>query len=79
LQVRILPGLSKYHRAGFDAIMKKILRFFEESYAELKKVTWPSREDVGASTRIVLISVALIAAALGVVDYLLFQAMELIF
>jgi preprotein translocase subunit SecE len=59
--------------------MKKILRFFEESYAELKKVTWPSREDVGASTRIVLISVALIAAALGVVDYLLFQAMELIF
>jgi preprotein translocase subunit SecE len=59
--------------------MKKIFRFFEESYAELKKVTWPSREDVGASTRIVLISVALIAAALGVVDYLLFQAMELIF
>ena len=79
LQVRVLPGLSKYQRAGFDAIMKKIFRFFEESYAELKKVTWPSREDVGASTRIVLISVALIAAALGVVDYLLFQAMELIF
>jgi len=59
--------------------MKKIFRFFEESYAELKKVTWPSREDVSASTRIVLISVALIAAALGVVDYILFQAMELIF
>ena len=59
--------------------MKKIIRFFEESFAELKKVTWPSREDVGASTKIVLISVALIAAALGLVDYLLFQALELVF
>lgn len=59
--------------------MRKIIRFFAESYAELKKVTWPSREDVAASTKIVLVSVALIAIALGLVDYLLFQAMELIF
>ena len=59
--------------------MKKIIRFFQESFAELKKVTWPSREDVGASTKIVLISVALIAAALGLVDFILFRAMELIF
>ena len=59
--------------------MKKIIRFFQESFGELKKVTWPSREDVGASTKIVLISVALIAAALGLVDFILFRAMELIF
>ena len=59
--------------------MRKIIRFFAESYAELKKVTWPSREDVAASTKIVLVSVALIAIALGLVDYLLFQAMEFIF
>jgi len=56
--------------------MNKIVRFFEESYAELKKVTWPSREDVSASTRIVIISTALIAIALGLVDLVIFQAIE---
>ncbi len=59
--------------------MKKIIRFFQESYAELKKVTWPSREDVASSTKVVLISIVLIAMALGFVDYLLFQGIELVF
>ena len=59
--------------------MKKIVRFFQESYAELKKVTWPSREDVAASTKVVLISVVLIALALGLVDFLIFQGIELVF
>ena len=59
--------------------MKKIARFFQESYAELKKVTWPSREDVAASTKVVLISVVLIALALGLVDFLIFQGIELVF
>jgi len=59
--------------------MNKVVRFFQESYAELKKVTWPSRDDVSASTRIVIISTALIAIALGLVDLLLFEAIELVF
>ncbi len=59
--------------------MKKIIRFFQESYAELKKVTWPSREEVASSTKVVLISVVLIAIALGIVDFLLFQGMQLVF
>ncbi len=59
--------------------MKKIIRFFQESYAELKKVTWPSREEVASSTKVVLVSIVLIALALGFVDYLLFQGIELVF
>ena len=59
--------------------MRKIFRFFQESYGELKKVTWPTKEEVASSTKIVLISVIIIAIALGVVDYFLFEAMELIF
>lgn len=59
--------------------MKKILQFFSESYAELKKVVWPSREEVGSSTKVVLISVILFALILGFVDFLLFNGIELIF
>ena len=59
--------------------MRKIVQFFKESYAELKRVTWPSREDVIASTKVVLVSVFLISIALGFIDYLLFKGIEWIF
>ena len=59
--------------------MRRIFQFFRESDAELRKVSWPSREEVGNSTRIVLISVALIALVLGLIDFVFFQAIDLIF
>ena len=36
--------------------MKKIIQFFKDSYAELSKVVWPSKDEVIASTKIVIIS-----------------------
>ena len=59
--------------------MRRIFQFFRESYAELRIVSWRSREEVGDSTRIVLISVALIALVLGLIDFVFFQAIDLIF
>ncbi len=59
--------------------MRKIVAFFRDSYAELKKVTWPSRDEVGASTRVILVSVIIFAAILGVVDYLFLTGIDLLF
>jgi preprotein translocase subunit SecE len=59
--------------------MKKIIQFFKDSYAELRKVQWPSREEVGSNTKVVLVSVLIFAAVFGVVDYLLLQAVDLVF
>ncbi len=59
--------------------MGRIIQFFRESYGELRKVAWPSREEVASSTKVVLVSVSLIALALGLIDFLLFQAIDLIF
>jgi preprotein translocase subunit SecE len=59
--------------------MKKIFQFFAESYAELKKVVWPSREEVATSTKVVIVSVLIFAAVLGVVDFLLLAGIDLIF
>lgn len=59
--------------------MGRIIQFFRESYGELRKVAWPSREEVASSTKVVLVSVSLIALALGLIDYLLFQAIDLVF
>jgi preprotein translocase subunit SecE len=91
LQVRVLPGLYVFRSCAVQVgsvgvrdeprglPMNKMIRFFKESYGELKKVTWPSREEVAASTRVVLVSVILIALALGVVDFLIFRGIDLIF
>jgi preprotein translocase subunit SecE len=59
--------------------MKKIIQFFKDSFAELKKVQWPSREEVASNTKVVLVSVAIFAVLFGVVDFLLLQGVELIF
>jgi preprotein translocase subunit SecE len=59
--------------------MKKIILFFQESYAELRKVTWPSREEAVASTKVVLVSTIIIALMLGLVDFILFKVVDWIF
>jgi preprotein translocase subunit SecE len=59
--------------------MKKIIKFFQESYAELRKVVWPGSDEVISSTKVVIISVILIAAALGLVDLLLLRLMDFLF
>lgn len=59
--------------------MKRIVQFFKDSVAELKRVVWPSREEVASNTQVVLVSIALFAIALGLVDFLLANIVELIF
>jgi preprotein translocase subunit SecE len=59
--------------------MKKLIRYFKESRLELKKVVWPARDEVVASTKVVLVSTAIFALVLGLVDFLLVQGVDLIF
>lgn len=59
--------------------MKKILQFFKECGGELRKVVWPSRDNVVASVKVVLVSTLIIAAVLGVLDVLFTSAMRLVF
>jgi preprotein translocase subunit SecE len=49
----------------------KISSYFKEAEAELKKVSWPSRQDTIKHTLIVIGVSAAVAAFLGLVDYLL--------
>ena len=51
--------------------MKKIKAFVMESYGELKKVVWPSRDSVMASAKVVIISTIVFALFFGLVDFVL--------
>ena len=59
--------------------MRKLVQFVKESYAELRKVIWPGRDDVISSVKVVIISTAIIAAVLGLVDVLLLLGVQAIF
>ena len=57
----------------------KIVSFFKECVAELKKVVWPGKDDVISSVKVVLISTVVIAVILGLLDLLFVTGMNLIF
>lgn len=59
--------------------MGKIFGFFKECGAELRKVVWPTRDDVVASVKVVIILTILIAAVLGALDMLFSAGMSFIF
>ncbi len=48
--------------------MAKVIQFFKESKAELKKVVWPTKEDVISSIKVVIISTIIVALVLGLLD-----------
>ena len=48
--------------------MAKVVQFIKESKAELKKVVWPTKEDVLSSVKVVIISTIVVAVILGALD-----------
>ena len=50
-----------------------ITRFFRETSAELRKVSWPTRAEAINLTRIVIIVMVIMGAFLGSMDWLFFR------
>ena len=59
-------------------IFQKMIRFLRDAKAELKKVTWPDKKQTLASTSVVLIIVFIVAAYLGIIDYILSRLVGLV-
>lgn len=59
--------------------MSKITQFFKESVAELRKVVWPTRDDVVSSVGVVIVSTIVVALLLGVFDALLMAGVQIVF
>ena len=68
LGVRVPPGLPLlWHKESGDA-MNQVMKFFNEVKAELKKVTWPTRDELIGATAIVCIVVVVFSVILGLMD-----------
>ena len=51
--------------------MEKVLDYIRESRAELKKVTWPTKQQMWYSTLVVIVVTFMVSVYLGLVDLLL--------
>jgi len=49
---------------------QRIKRWFKETAGELRKVSWPTREEALSLTRIVLIVTIIMSAILGILDFI---------
>jgi len=53
----------------FQRFWRNVQRFFQETIGELRKVSWPTRQEAIRLTEIVIIVIALMAFILGGLDW----------
>ncbi|RLB39848.1 MAG: preprotein translocase subunit SecE [Deltaproteobacteria bacterium] len=61
---------------GIGYYVSKSIQFLRESRTELKKVKWPNRRELLASTVVVILLVLVVALFLGIVDFGLIKVIK---
>jgi len=56
----------------------RIRQYFKDSFLELKKVNWPSKKETLRTTFSVIVLSLFVALFLGLLDYILLNALRLI-
>ncbi|MFN0276595.1 MAG: preprotein translocase subunit SecE [Chitinophagales bacterium] len=60
--------------------MKRLKLFFEEAYQELRfKVSWPTWQELQASTAIVLVTAAILSIVVFVMDFTSSELLDLFY
>ena len=62
------PGFVARAKAAVKNFGARVSKFFRDTKSELKKVVWPSKADVKTNTIVVLITVAVAAAVMILLD-----------
>ncbi|MGQ9642326.1 MAG: preprotein translocase subunit SecE [Ignavibacterium sp.] len=58
---------------------EKIITFFQDVVKEMKKVTWPTKDELFESTKIVIVVCLVLAAFTYVIDMIINQVLKGIF
>ena len=59
--------------------MEKLTKFLKEVNAELRKVTWPTKDELIGSTIVVIVVSVILAVFIGIVDRILAYLVQTIF
>lgn len=70
--------MAKVEKKASRKQQNRFTRFFRETVGELRKVTWPTRQEAINLTIVVLIVIAIMSVFLGVLDFVYSQFFVLI-
>jgi len=62
------PGFVARAKAAVKNFGARVSKFFRDTKSELKKVVWPSKEDTKQNTIVVLVTVAIAAVVMILLD-----------
>ena len=62
------PGFVARAKTAVKNFGARVSKFFRDTKSELKKVVWPSKEDVKTNTIVVLVTVAIAAVVMILLD-----------
>jgi len=57
----------------------KVLNFFEDIYKEMKKVTWPKKDELIDSTKVVIVTMLISAVIVYIIDKGISELLKAIF
>jgi len=60
-------------------MIERIKAYLTDTRSELRKVTWPSRQELRESTQVVIVSTLIVTIFIGVVDQILSRIIKLVF
>jgi preprotein translocase subunit SecE len=78
-----LPALQQAHAAqgnevGMASIITRTRDFTAEVAEELKKVTWPDRDQLKSATWVIIVFVLIVSAIIWIMDFGVRQVLQLI-
>ena len=62
------PGFVAKAKAAVKGFCARVAKFFRDTKSERKKVGWPSKQDVKTNTIVVLVTVAIAAVVMILLD-----------
>ena len=63
------PGFVARAKGRCEELLRaRVAKFFRDTKSELKKVVWPSKEDIKTNTVVVLVTVAIAAVVMILLD-----------
>jgi len=60
-------------------VFKKIEKYWKETVAELRRMTWPTKDELIGSTIVTVVVSLIVAIFIGIVDWVLVRAMTFVF
>jgi preprotein translocase SecE subunit len=83
LSVRVRPRLPsppiiRTHEEGITHVIQRFRRYLDESWSELKKVSWPTRQQTINLTVLVFIVSLAVGVFISIFDFIFTQGLTLL-